>query len=171
MGGAGGSGTDAVGLASLEGEAPPAGAGWRGGAGGGVKLGLVAVAGGFAALAASGGGDEACWAGFGGVLPRLNTPFRPATAEGDFEGRDGVACNITPVRGATVIGEIDWPHFGQLGNWPMQCWQSGEPHAWRTDAIPPQPMHRGARAAGPTGVCPVPPGAPGDSAGVVSGAK
>jgi len=76
-----------------------------------------------------------------------------------------------------VIEEIDWPHFGQLGNWPMQCWQRGDPQAWRTEAMPPQPMQRGAGAAG-TDVAVEPPCAagrvevvPGEGAGVVSGAK
>ncbi len=47
---------------------------------------------------------------------------------------------------------IAWPHFGHWGNCARQCWQSGAPHAWTTDAIPPQPTHR-TEAAAPWG-CP-----------------
>jgi hypothetical protein len=47
------------------------------------------------------------------------------------------------------------PHFGQLGNWPMQCWQSGAPHECWTEAMPPHPTHRatvGALVPDPVGV-------------------
>ena len=59
----------------------------------------------------------------------------------------------------------------------MQCWQSGEPQACRTEAIPPQPMHRGAEAVvAPTVIAGPPPWAdvdivPDEGAGVVSGEK
>ena len=56
--------------------------------------------------------------------------------------------STAPAAARVLSVEIGRPHFGQFGNEPMQCWQSGAPHECKADAIPPHPTHRGGSPEG-----------------------
>ena len=76
-----------------------------------------AVGAGFAAWASWRGASDRDAAGL-----RWNTPLRLPAIPGARETvRPLVLCTVTPASGWEVSVETGCPHFGQFGNWPMQC--------------------------------------------------
>lgn len=147
MGGAGGSGTFAV---PGFGAAPGAGAGDDAAVAASFRTDGGAAAGGFAGPPAF-GGDTVCSlrAGSPFAAPGFGRWKTVRIPPPEPEPRLPAECTTAPAAARVLSVDIGRPHFGQFGNDPMQCWQSGAPHEWIAEAIPPQPTHRGAASDAP----------------------